>query len=44
MKKQSADERRVVARPFEFLRQFGTVNVTAVGHVRRAACNADALI
>ena len=44
MKKHSANERRIVARPFELLGQFVAVNVAAVGHVRRAACNADALI
>ena len=44
MKKQSADKRRVVARPVERLGQFVAVNVPAVGDVRRAACNADTLI
>ena len=36
MKKQSADKRHIVARPFELFRQFVAVNVVAVGHVRRA--------
>ena len=44
MKKQSADKRRVVACPVEFLRQLGAVNVAAVDHVRRAVCKADAFM
>ena len=44
MKEQSADEGHIVARPFELLRQLVAINVVVVGDMRRAACNASALI
>ena len=44
MKKKCADKRRVVARPVELVWQLVAVSMAAVGHVRRAACKADALI
>ena len=44
MKQQNADKCRIVARPVELLGQLVAVNVTAVDHMRRAACNARALI
>ena len=43
-KKKSAKKRRVVACPFELLRQFVAKRVTAVDNMRRAACNASVLI
>ena len=42
MKEQSADERRVIARPVELLRQIVAVGVVAVVEMRRAACNVRA--